>query len=63
MGISDWGNSKRNGIKKLILFSNTALTPAIQLYKKFGFTEVMMETGHYQRANIKMEMILEQSLK
>jgi mannose-6-phosphate isomerase-like protein (cupin superfamily)/predicted GNAT family N-acyltransferase len=45
-------------IKKLILYSNTALTPAIQLYKKFGFVEVMMEAGHYQRANIKMELIL-----
>lgn len=45
-------------IEKLILYSNTKLKPAIHLYQKFGFTEVAMEPGHYERANIKMELII-----
>lgn len=50
--------SKRLGITKLLLYSNKSLSPAIHLYKKFGFHEVEMEAGHYERANIKMEKII-----
>lgn len=42
-------------IKKLILYSNRKLLPAIYLYEKFGFEEVSLESGHYERADIKME--------
>ena len=42
-------------IKKLILYSNRILLPAIHLYEKFGFIEVPLEEGLYERANIKME--------
>jgi ribosomal protein S18 acetylase RimI-like enzyme len=45
-------------IRKLILYSNTSLLPAIHLYKKFGFKEVELESGLYERADIKMEKIL-----
>lgn len=47
--------AKENNIKKLILYSNRILLPAIHLYKKFGFVEVVLEEGLYERANIKME--------
>ncbi len=47
--------SKYLKVKKLILYSNTSLLPAINLYKKHGFEEVALEPGHYVRANIKME--------
>jgi mannose-6-phosphate isomerase-like protein (cupin superfamily)/ribosomal protein S18 acetylase RimI-like enzyme len=47
--------AKQHGIKKLVLYSNRSLGPAIHLYKKYGFAEVPMEPGHYERANIKME--------
>ncbi|MES2565903.1 MAG: GNAT family N-acetyltransferase [Bacteroidota bacterium] len=50
--------SKRLGIEKLVLYSNKSLSSAIHLYKKFGFHEVYLETGHYERANIKMEKIM-----
>ena len=50
--------SRQIGAKRLILYSNTILKSAIHIYKKYGFTEVTLETGHYQRANIKMEKIL-----
>jgi GNAT superfamily N-acetyltransferase len=45
-------------IEKLILYSNTKLETAIHLYKKYGFNEVELEHGLYERANIKMELIL-----
>lgn len=49
--------AKSLGAKKIILYSNTMLTPAIHLYKKLGFVEVPVD-GPYKRSNIKMEMIL-----
>ncbi|NMH27290.1 GNAT family N-acetyltransferase [Flavobacterium silvaticum] len=45
-------------IEKLVLYSNTSLKPAIHLYKKFGFQEIELEDGVYDRADIKMEKIL-----
>lgn len=42
---------------KIILYSNTVLTTAIQLYKRLGFKEVPLD-GPYKRSNIKMELPL-----
>jgi ribosomal protein S18 acetylase RimI-like enzyme len=50
--------SKKHGIKKLVLYSNRQLGPAIHLYEKYGFYEIELEPGHYERANIKMEKIV-----
>ena len=50
--------AKQNNIKKLVLYSNRILLPAIHLYTKFGFSEVILEDGLYERANIKMEKII-----
>ncbi len=47
------------GGKKIILYSNTILEPAIRLYRKLGFVEVPLD-GPYKRSNIKMELTLEQ---
>lgn len=44
--------------QKVILYSNTALQPAIHLYKKFGFVEVPLGNVDYERADIKMEIEL-----
>ncbi|TDE49845.1 GNAT family N-acetyltransferase [Flavobacterium sp. GT3P67] len=49
--------TEAKGIEKLILYSNRKLLPAIHLYEKFGFTEVPLEDGIYERADIKMERI------
>ena len=46
------------GIKKLILYSNTKLKSAIHLYEKYGFYEIELDKGLYERANIKMEKLL-----
>jgi len=51
--------SKQQGWKKIMLYSNTTLKPAINLYKKVGFKEVKLEPDvHYDRANIKMVLKL-----
>lgn len=47
--------AEQMGIKKLILYSNRKLLPAIHLYEKFGFVEISLEEGVYDRADIKME--------
>ena len=49
---------KRFNIRSLVLYSNRSLGPAIHLYQKYGFNEIELEAGHYDRANIKMEKIL-----
>lgn len=43
------------GATKIILYSNTKLHPAINLYRKFGFAEVPLLNSHYVRSDIKME--------
>ena len=48
-------NAEKNGIKRLILYSNRRLLPAIHLYESFGFQEIPVEEGVYERADIKME--------
>ncbi|OMQ09008.1 GNAT family N-acetyltransferase [[Flexibacter] sp. ATCC 35103] len=50
--------AKENNIQKLFLYSNRKLLPAIHLYEKFGFTEVPLDGGIYERADIKMEKIM-----
>lgn len=47
--------AKQQGIDELILYSNTILEPAIHLYHKFGFEKIELETGVYERGNIKMK--------
>lgn len=44
--------------RRLVLYSNTQLASAIHLYRKYGFREIALEPGHYERANIKMELYL-----
>lgn len=50
--------AKQKAIKKLVLYSNRKLLPALYLYEKYGFKEVTMEKSLYERADIKMELII-----
>ncbi|WP_310381253.1 GNAT family N-acetyltransferase [Flavobacterium sp.] len=50
--------AEQKGIKKIILYSNKKLLPAIYLYKKVGFIEIPLEDGIYERADIKMEKVI-----
>lgn len=51
--------AKQKGIKKIILYSNKSLASAIHLYESFGFVEIPLEEGIYERANIKMEKYID----
>lgn len=46
--------ARQLGARQVILYSQTALAPAIALYRKLGFAEVPLEPGVYARADIKM---------
>lgn len=48
--------AEQSGIKKIILYTNTILQPAIALYRKHGFIEVPFDASSYKRAKIKMEI-------
>jgi GNAT superfamily N-acetyltransferase len=50
--------AKENSMKSLILYSNRKLLSAIHLYKKYGFHEIELEDGLYERADIKMLKII-----
>ena len=46
------------GASRLILESNTVLTPAIALYRRLGFVEVHGAQSEYARCNIHMQVNL-----
>lgn len=50
--------AKSLGAKKLFLESNTILKPAINLYRKLGFTELRESHPAYERGDIQMELII-----
>jgi glutamate/tyrosine decarboxylase-like PLP-dependent enzyme/ribosomal protein S18 acetylase RimI-like enzyme len=53
--------AKTLGTKCLILYSHSSLGPALHLYRKLGFKEVLLEKGLYSdfRCDIKMERWIE----
>jgi len=46
------------GASSLFLESNTSLKPAINLYQKLGFKEIVGRSSSYERCNIQMELSL-----
>jgi putative acetyltransferase len=45
--------------RRVVIVSNTVLSPAIRLYQKHGFVEVpVANDGRYRRANIRLELEL-----
>ena len=58
LGESAKVTARAAGASRLILESNTVLTPAIALYRKLGFTEVTAVPSEYNRCNIHMELDL-----
>ncbi len=49
---------KELSLKKLVLYSNTDLAPAINMYFKEGFRVIPKDDHHNNRANIKMQLTL-----
>ena len=53
------GFAVSSGAKSIILESNTKQAAAIELYRKYGFTEIPLDpNSHFVRANIRMELDL-----
>ena len=50
--------AREAGVAKVYLVSNRILETALNLYKRLGFTEVPMPPSIYERADIKMEIML-----
>lgn len=50
--------ARKMGFSKMVLYSNSKLFAALNLYKKLGFSEVNMECGAYGRCDTKMERML-----
>ena len=50
--------AKQLGAKKLELFSNHQLIAALQLYKKYGFTQIEVSNYSFKTADVKMELVL-----
>ena len=48
--------AKENHAKKVILFTNNGLGPAIHLYHKYGFTDVPLVDNEYEESDMKMEL-------
>jgi len=48
---------------KVILYSNKLNAGAIKLYEKIGFRHLEVEPGVYKRANVKMEIGIDEAVK
>ena len=50
--------AKEKDAKKVILFTNSNLIPAIGLYRKYGFVDIPVTDNEYEEADMKMELSL-----
>ncbi len=50
--------AKMLGADKVILYSNSVLTPAISLYEKLGFRHEPVVDVEYKRSDVKMEILV-----
>lgn len=58
LGLHIIEKAKSMGAKKLFLESNRILAPALSLYQKLGFVEMIGATSPYERSDIQMELLL-----
>jgi ribosomal protein S18 acetylase RimI-like enzyme len=57
LAIAAIAKAREKNATKIILYSNTKLVAAINLYRRLGFVEVALD-GPYKRSDIKMELTL-----
>jgi GNAT superfamily N-acetyltransferase len=58
LGLATIEKARELGANKIYLETNSVLTPAINLYKKLGFTHGSSQESPYSRCNVQMEMKL-----
>ena len=62
LSFASFKKAKQLGANLVILYSNTKNAGAIKLYEKIGFKHVEVETGVYKRANVKMEIGIDEAV-
>lgn len=50
--------AKHLGATKIYLVSNSKLSTALSLYKKYGFHQVPVIDNHYSNADVRLELVL-----
>lgn len=58
LGLESIARAKKLKANRIFLESNTILKPAIELYRKLGFKEIIGHDSPYTRCNIQMELQL-----
>ena len=62
LSYASFEKAKELGAKKVILYSNSILTPAIRLYEKLGFKHVPVGNTGYKRSDVKMEISVSEKI-
>lgn len=60
---SSFVRAKELGATKVILYSNSVLEGAVQLYEKVGFSHLPPDNQEYKRSDIKMEIDIFKAIK
>lgn len=58
LGHAALARARKMGARKVILYTNSILEPAINLYRRLGFRDVPVTEKGYTRADVKMEIEL-----
>ena len=61
LGTAALERAREMGARKVILYTNSVLEPAINLYRKLGFRDVPVTEKGYTRVDIKMEIEFEEN--
>ena len=61
LGTAALERAREMGAHKVILYTNSVLEPAINLYRKLGFRDVPVTEKGYTRVDIKMEIEFEEN--
>ena len=59
LGEAALARARAMGARKIILYTNSVLAPAIRLYRRLGFRDVPVMAADYTRADVKMELDFE----
>ena len=51
--------AERVGARRVMLFTNSRLRPAIHLYEKFGFVHMPLGDSEFDTADVRMEAVLQ----
>jgi ribosomal protein S18 acetylase RimI-like enzyme len=61
LGAAALARARKMGARKVVLYTNSLLAPAINLYRKLGFRDVPVTGKDYSRADVKMEIEFEEN--